>query len=89
MVRLGINGFGRIGRQVLKAVLERHKKTLPRPSHFTPHHTSPDSLDSCSNERNAQLPTHNPVHYTSPYKKGLFIINGNNDAKTCDMDNCL
>jgi glyceraldehyde 3-phosphate dehydrogenase len=28
MVRLGINGFGRIGRQVLKAVLERHKKTL-------------------------------------------------------------
>ncbi|MES0363596.1 MAG: glyceraldehyde 3-phosphate dehydrogenase NAD-binding domain-containing protein, partial [Desulfobacteria bacterium] len=28
MVRLGINGFGRIGRQVLKAVLERHPKTL-------------------------------------------------------------
>jgi glyceraldehyde 3-phosphate dehydrogenase len=28
MVRLGINGFGRIGRQVLKAVLERHAKTL-------------------------------------------------------------
>lgn len=28
MVRLGINGFGRIGRQVLKAVLERHPETL-------------------------------------------------------------
>ena len=28
MVRLGINGFGRIGRQVLKAVLERHPDTL-------------------------------------------------------------
>ena len=28
MVRVGINGFGRIGRQVLKAVLERHSKTL-------------------------------------------------------------
>jgi glyceraldehyde 3-phosphate dehydrogenase len=28
MVRLGINGFGRIGRQVLKAVLERHPKAL-------------------------------------------------------------
>jgi glyceraldehyde 3-phosphate dehydrogenase len=28
MVRLGINGFGRIGRQVLKAVLERHPRTL-------------------------------------------------------------
>ena len=28
MIRLGINGFGRIGRQVLKAVLERHPKTL-------------------------------------------------------------
>jgi glyceraldehyde 3-phosphate dehydrogenase len=28
MVRIGINGFGRIGRQVLKAVLERHPKTL-------------------------------------------------------------
>ncbi len=28
MVRLGINGFGRIGRQVLKAVLERHPGAL-------------------------------------------------------------
>jgi len=28
MVRLGINGFGRIGRQVLKAVLERYPQTL-------------------------------------------------------------
>jgi glyceraldehyde 3-phosphate dehydrogenase len=28
MVRAGINGFGRIGRQVLKAVMERHPKTL-------------------------------------------------------------
>jgi glyceraldehyde 3-phosphate dehydrogenase len=28
MVRMGINGFGRIGRQVLKAVLERHSSQL-------------------------------------------------------------
>jgi glyceraldehyde 3-phosphate dehydrogenase len=28
MIRLGINGFGRIGRQVLKAILERYPKTL-------------------------------------------------------------
>jgi glyceraldehyde 3-phosphate dehydrogenase len=28
MVRLGINGFGRIGRQVLKAVLERYPRSL-------------------------------------------------------------
>jgi len=28
MVRLGINGFGRIGRQVLKAALERHPETV-------------------------------------------------------------
>ena len=28
MVRVGINGFGRIGRQVLKAVMERHQATL-------------------------------------------------------------
>ena len=28
MIRLGINGFGRIGRQVLKAVLEKYPKTL-------------------------------------------------------------
>jgi glyceraldehyde 3-phosphate dehydrogenase len=28
MIRLGINGFGRIGRQVLKAVMERHSQTL-------------------------------------------------------------
>jgi glyceraldehyde 3-phosphate dehydrogenase len=28
MVRIGINGFGRIGRQVLKAILERYPETL-------------------------------------------------------------
>jgi len=28
MIRLGINGFGRIGRQVLKAILQRYPKTL-------------------------------------------------------------
>ncbi len=28
MIRLGINGFGRIGRQVLKAILEKYPKTL-------------------------------------------------------------
>ncbi len=28
MVRVGINGFGRIGRQVLKAIMERHGKKL-------------------------------------------------------------
>ena len=28
MIRLGINGFGRIGRQVLKAVIERYPQTL-------------------------------------------------------------
>lgn len=28
MIRLGINGFGRIGRQVLKAVLSRHPQSL-------------------------------------------------------------
>ena len=28
MLRIGINGFGRIGRQVLKAMLERHPKRL-------------------------------------------------------------
>ncbi|MCD6571195.1 MAG: type I glyceraldehyde-3-phosphate dehydrogenase [Deltaproteobacteria bacterium] len=28
MIRIGINGFGRIGRQVLKAILERHPQAL-------------------------------------------------------------
>ena len=28
MVRVGINGFGRIGRQVLKAIMERHSEEL-------------------------------------------------------------
>lgn len=28
MIRIGINGFGRIGRQVLKAIMERYSKTL-------------------------------------------------------------
>ena len=28
MIRLGINGFGRIGRQALKAIIERYPQTL-------------------------------------------------------------
>ena len=28
MARIGINGFGRIGRQVFKAILERHPQSL-------------------------------------------------------------
>ena len=28
MTRIGINGFGRIGRQTLKAILERHPETV-------------------------------------------------------------
>ena len=28
MTRIGINGFGRIGRQTLKAILERHPESL-------------------------------------------------------------
>jgi len=28
MIRLGINGFGRIGRQTLKALIERYPHTL-------------------------------------------------------------
>jgi glyceraldehyde-3-phosphate dehydrogenase (EC 1.2.1.12) len=28
VIRIGINGFGRIGRQVLKAVMERHPQSL-------------------------------------------------------------
>ena len=28
MTRVGINGFGRIGRQVLKAIMERYPKSL-------------------------------------------------------------
>ena len=28
MVRIGINGFGRIGRQVLKAVVEKYPESL-------------------------------------------------------------
>ena len=27
MTKIGINGFGRVGRQVLKAILERYPKT--------------------------------------------------------------
>jgi len=27
-IQIGINGFGRIGRQVLKALIERHSDTL-------------------------------------------------------------
>ena len=71
MVRLGINGFGRIGRQVLKAILERY----------------PDSLevvainDLFDVKTNAHLFLYdtNYGHYTGEVKvkKDSFIINGN------------
>jgi glyceraldehyde 3-phosphate dehydrogenase len=70
MVRLGINGFGRIGRQVLKAVLERYPKALRVVA----------INDLFDVETNAHL-----FKYDSNYgrfdgkveiKKGGFVING-------------
>ncbi len=70
MVRLGINGFGRIGRQVLKAVLARHPKALQVVA----------INDLFDVESNAHL-----FKYDSNYgrfdgkvevKKGGFMING-------------
>ena len=70
MIRLGINGFGRIGRQVLKAVLERHPKTLQVVA----------VNDLFDVETNAHLFTYDS-HYGRfdgkvEVRKGHFLING-------------
>ena len=71
MIRVGINGFGRIGRQVLKAVMERHGDTLQVVA----------VNDISSVETNAHLFEYdsNYGHFTGEVavKKDTFIINGN------------
>lgn len=71
MIRVGINGFGRIGRQVLKAVMERHGDTLQVVA----------VNDISSVETNAHLFEYdsNYGHFTGEIavKKDTFIINGN------------
>jgi len=71
MIRVGINGFGRIGRQVLKAIMERHGDTLQVVA----------VNDISSVETNAHLFEYdtNYGHFTGEIavKKDTFIINGN------------
>jgi glyceraldehyde 3-phosphate dehydrogenase len=71
MIRVGINGFGRIGRQVLKAIMERHGDTLQVVA----------VNDISSVETNAHLFEYdtNYGHFTGQIavKKDTFIINGN------------
>jgi glyceraldehyde 3-phosphate dehydrogenase len=70
MVRIGINGFGRIGRQVLKAVLERHYRTLQVVA----------INDLADVETNAHLFKHDSnygrFHGKVEVKKGGFLIKG-------------
>jgi glyceraldehyde 3-phosphate dehydrogenase len=70
MVRLGINGFGRIGRQVLKAVLERHPDEL----------TVAAVNDLFDVETNAHLFKHDSSYGRFPgevrVEDGQLVVNG-------------
>jgi glyceraldehyde 3-phosphate dehydrogenase len=70
MVRVGINGFGRVGRQALKAMLERHPKTLEVVA----------VNDLFDVETNAHLFKHDSNYGTFKgsvdVKKGGLVING-------------
>ena len=52
--RIGINGFGRIGRQTLKAILQRHPGTLEVVA----------INDLADDETNAQSPKQRPAAQT-------------------------
>jgi len=70
MIRLGINGFGRIGRQVLKAVMERYPQTLQVAA----------VNDLFDVETNAHLLKYDTNYGRFPgevtVKKDCFLING-------------
>ena len=70
MIRLGINGFGRIGRQVLKAVMERYPQTLQVAA----------VNDLFDVETNAHLVKYDTNYGRFPgevtVKKDCFVING-------------
>ena len=70
MIRLGINGFGRIGRQVLKAVMERYPQTLQVAA----------VNDLFDVETNAHLLKYDTNYGRFPgevtVKKDCFVING-------------
>ncbi len=72
MIRVGINGFGRIGRQVLKAIMERHGKTLQVVA-------INDLFDVDTNAHLFQFDT-NYGHFAGDVKvkKDGFVINGQN-----------
>ncbi|HEU17947.1 MAG TPA: type I glyceraldehyde-3-phosphate dehydrogenase [Deltaproteobacteria bacterium] len=70
MFRLGINGFGRIGRQVLKAVMERHPDTLQVVA-------INDLFDEDTNAHLLQYDTNYGIFDADiKVKKNGFLING-------------
>lgn len=80
MVRIGINGFGRIGRQVLKAILERHPQTLEVAA----------VNDLFDVETNAQLFKYDTNYGRFPGQVGVhkdFIIVNNSNIKSFSYRN--
>ncbi|MBN2687909.1 MAG: type I glyceraldehyde-3-phosphate dehydrogenase [Deltaproteobacteria bacterium] len=70
MIRLGINGFGRIGRQVLKSVLERYPDTLAVAA-------INDLFDAETNAHLMQYDTNYGIFGAKvAVKKGGFLIDG-------------
>jgi len=79
-VRVGINGFGRIGRQVLKAVLERHPQTAEVVA-------INDLFDTKTNAHLFKYDTNYGVFPGSvEARETSFVINGREIAVTAERD---
>jgi glyceraldehyde 3-phosphate dehydrogenase len=80
MIRVGINGFGRIGRQVLKAIMERSGESLQVVA-------INDLFDVNTNAHLFMFDT-NYGHFTGDVqvKKDTFIINGNKIKSYAERD---
>ena len=82
MVKIGINGFGRIGRLILRALLENYKDKIQVVG----------INDLGSIETNAHLIKYDSTHGTLPHdvntsKDGFKILNGNDIAATNYLKN--
>src|SRR5579884_4432035 len=79
-VRIGINGFGRIGRQVLKAILERHPQEIEVVA-------INDLFDTKTNAHLFKYDTNYGVFPgTVEAREASFVINGQEIAVTAERD---
>jgi glyceraldehyde 3-phosphate dehydrogenase len=78
--KIGINGFGRIGRQVLRAINERHSRTLEVAS-------INDLLDAATNAHLLKYDSnYGPYHGTVEAHNGHLMVDGKKFTVTAERD---